>query len=76
MRWWTISSCISYFSLHELFLAFICVDNTGSLYNSLFGITIMIAAFSLTSSSSSFSGAMGGTLSGSLPTSSSSESHL
>ena len=30
----------SFFNLHELFPAFICANNTGSLINNLFGINI------------------------------------
>ena len=31
---------ISFFNLYELFLAFICANNIGSLVNNLFGVSI------------------------------------
>ena len=50
---------ISFFSLHELFSAYICINNTGSLVNSLFGDKNLIPTPSFTSSHSS--GGMDGT---------------
>ena len=43
---------ISFFNLYELFPAFICADNIGSMANSLFGVSIFLYFLSLTSSSS------------------------
>ena len=50
---------ILFFNLHELFPAFICANNTGSLVNSLFGVKILIPFISFVSSSLSSYGVSG-----------------
>ena len=50
---------ISFFSLYELFSAFIYANNTGGLVNSLFGVNIFIIFPSFTFSSSPSGGSMG-----------------
>ena len=42
---------VSFFSFCELFLAFNCANNTGSLVNNLFGVIILIPVPYFTSSS-------------------------
>ena len=49
---------ISFFSLYELFLAFICANNTGSLVNKCFGVQI---SNPFPSAFSSFTGGIGDT---------------
>ena len=51
---------ISFFNLFELYSAFICNNNIGSLVNSLFGIKIFNPVPSYASSSSSSSTGIGG----------------
>ena len=55
---------ISFFNLYELFPAFICANNIGSLVNNLFGVKIC-NPFPFTSSSSTSSGGICGKLSSS-----------
>ena len=49
---------ISFFNLYELFPAFICANNIGSLINNLFGVKILNSFPSLTYSSSPSIGGM------------------